>query len=155
MEKTLPRGLRNNNPLNIRWSKNEWLGKVKNNTDGAFEQFLTIEYGLRAAFLNIRTIIRRRAQQNLSTNIKQLVHVWAPESDHNNEMSYVITIAKKTGLQPNDIVNVKNKTFMCLLVYGMAWVEVGTALTMFNISSAYDLAFGATHPHELPQPENY
>lgn len=148
----LPRGIRNNNPLNIRKSETAWLGKVRNNTDGAFEQFTTIEHGLRAAFLNIRTIIRRRANQNLTTNVKQLVHIWAPADDGNNEIAYAATVAAKTGIQPLDIIVIKNKTFMCLLVYGMAWVEVGIPLNMFDISAAYDLAFGTTPPRDLPQP---
>jgi hypothetical protein len=33
-----PRGIRNNNPLNIRIG-NDWQGERKPNTDGAFEQF--------------------------------------------------------------------------------------------------------------------
>jgi hypothetical protein len=38
----LPRGIRNNNPLNIRLNPdNRWQGRVspKLNSDGAFEQF--------------------------------------------------------------------------------------------------------------------
>ena len=42
MNTTLPRGYRNNNPLNIRYSRNNtWIGKVTPNTDGAFEQLLS------------------------------------------------------------------------------------------------------------------
>ena len=37
---TLPRGYRNNNPLNIRInSANNWAGKVSPNNDGNFAQF--------------------------------------------------------------------------------------------------------------------
>jgi hypothetical protein len=48
----LPRGIRNNNPLNIRLNPdNAWQGKVppKHNSDGAFEQFEDPIMGLRAA----------------------------------------------------------------------------------------------------------
>ena len=38
-----PRGIRNNNPLNIRVGNN-WQGERKPNTDGAFEQFTTMQY---------------------------------------------------------------------------------------------------------------
>lgn len=140
---TTPRGLRNNNPLNLRISSNPWLGKVKNNTDGAFEQFTSIEYGLRAAMRNISTIVTRRRRQQLLTTVKDLVHVWAPAADNNNEAAYVKTIADKTGIQPNDEVNIKNRNFLCLLVYGMAWAENGQALSKWRIDSAYTLAFGA------------
>ena len=145
----LPRGIRNNNPLNLRISNNPWLGKVKNNTDGAFEQFTAIEYGLRAAFRNIQTIVKRRERNHLTTTIKDLIHIWAPASDGNNETVYCKTIADKTALQPNDTINLKSKNFMCLLVYGMAWQENGQAVSMGRIESGYYLAFGPNDPRQL------
>ena len=51
-----PRGLRNNNPLNIIKSENiNWKGEVKPSTDRNFAQFETKEYGLRAALCLLRT----------------------------------------------------------------------------------------------------
>ena len=44
---TIPRGIRNNNPLNIRIG-NQWLGERANPNDPAFEQFVAMEYGIRA-----------------------------------------------------------------------------------------------------------
>lgn len=49
----LPRGIRNNNPLNIKIG-NDWKGEVPN-TDGTFEQFESMEYGLRAELLSSST----------------------------------------------------------------------------------------------------
>ena len=46
----LPRGIRNNNPLNIRRSKDQWQGLRAQQTDAQFCQFETLEYGWRAAF---------------------------------------------------------------------------------------------------------
>ena len=46
----LPRGIRNNNPLNIRRSKDQWQGMKKEQTDSAFCQFENLAYGWRAAF---------------------------------------------------------------------------------------------------------
>lgn len=145
----LARGIRNNNPLNIRISRNDWLGKVVNNTDGAFEQFSSQEYGLRAAFINIRTIVRRRAASKQATRVRELIHIWAPAADNNNEHYYCKTIADKTGIQPTDKVNLYDKNFMCLLVYGMAIVECGTLLNMARISNAYDMAYGKRDPLQL------
>ena len=55
------RGIRNNNPFNIRYSNNNWLGKVEyyKNSDKAFEQFLDIDYGLRAGIQLLRGYISR------------------------------------------------------------------------------------------------
>lgn len=138
----LPRGIRNNNPLNLRISNNPWLGKVTNNTDGAFEQFTTMEYGIRAAMRNVKTIVQRRAKLGLKTNVSQLIHVWAPASDGNNERVYCKTIADKTGIQPYDEISIDDKNFFCLLIDGMAYQENGQAIPMDKISSAYVLAFG-------------
>ena len=51
--KKLPRGLRNNNPLNIRKGAQRWQGQTGN--DGAFCIFESMEYGYRAAFRLLHT----------------------------------------------------------------------------------------------------
>ena len=61
----LPRGIRNNNPLNIRLNPdNRWQGKVppKHNSDGAFEQFHDPIMGLRAAAVLLIAHYDRRPQ---------------------------------------------------------------------------------------------
>ena len=47
----IPRGIRNNNPLNIRRSKDQWQGMKKTQSDSSFCQFETFEDGWRAAFV--------------------------------------------------------------------------------------------------------
>ena len=47
----LPRGIRNNNPLNIRrTAKDQWKGLRAQQTDASFCQFESLDYGWRAAF---------------------------------------------------------------------------------------------------------
>ena len=53
MKKT--RGLKNNNPLNIRHSKDQWQGARKEQTDKAFVQFESMAYGYRAAWKTLET----------------------------------------------------------------------------------------------------
>jgi len=50
-EVKLPRGIRNNNPLNIRKSADKWQGLSTLQEDKEFFQFETIEWGWRAAFV--------------------------------------------------------------------------------------------------------
>ena len=45
----LSRGLRNNNPLNIRHSADKWEGTRIVQTDKSFVQFTSMAYGYRAA----------------------------------------------------------------------------------------------------------
>ena len=51
MKDNLPRGLRNNNPLNIRKNqKTHWLGQCDVSNDRDFVKFKSMPYGYRAAF---------------------------------------------------------------------------------------------------------
>jgi hypothetical protein len=80
----LLRGIRNNNPLNIRLSPdNRWQGRVapRLNSDGAFEQFQDPIMGLRAAAVLLITHYDRR---HLDT-IRKLVQVWAPPNENDTE----------------------------------------------------------------------
>ena len=46
----MTRGLRNNNPLNIRKNSTKWQGLSATQTDKSFFQFTSMAYGYRAAF---------------------------------------------------------------------------------------------------------
>lgn len=141
MQTNLPRGIRNNNPLNLRISNNQWLGKVANNTDGSFEQFTTLEHGLRAGIINIGTIVSRRRKQKLKTNVSDLIHIWAPASDGNNEKTYVQTVTKISLIQPTDEIIPHNKNQICRLVQAMAYVECGQRINFGRIENAYAMAY--------------
>ena len=51
----MPRGLRNNNPLNIRRSADRWEGARVEQTDPAFVQFENMSYGYRAAWKTLES----------------------------------------------------------------------------------------------------
>ena len=76
----LPRGIRNHNPLNIRKSKDQWKGMAEVQTDRAFVQFKSLEWGWRAAFyLLTRTYYHK---YRLYT-IRAIVSRWAPPNENN------------------------------------------------------------------------
>ena len=92
----LPRGIRNNNPLNIRRSKDQWKGLSKTQNDRSFCQFESLEYGWRAAFyLLTRTYYHK---YRLYT-IRGIVSRWAPSSENNTE-AYIANVARLTGIAP-------------------------------------------------------
>lgn len=130
-----PRGIRNNNPLNIRVSSTKWVGKCLGNTDGAFEQFQTLEYGLRAAIINIRTYIKRDHVDMIRTIISK----WAPESDGNNVSAYVSVVCKKANLEPSTRVRLNDKNIICRLVWAMAYVECGEEISFGRVENAWAL----------------
>lgn len=121
MDKKLPRGYRNNNPLNIRInSANNWEGKVTNNTDGVFEQFVAMEYGYRAAMKLIQNYITK---YDLNT-VGQIIGKWAPDSE-NDTASYISRVSSTTGWLPTKEIDPYSMQDICDLVYAMAIVENG------------------------------
>ena len=54
----LTRGLRNNNPGNIRINGDLFQGEVRPSKDKSFKQFETMAYGYRAMFVILRNYIR-------------------------------------------------------------------------------------------------
>ena len=91
---TTPRGIRNNNPLNIRKSKDKWKGLRAQQQDAAFCQFENMEWGWRAAFwLLTRTYYHT---YRLFT-IRTIIQKWAPPHENNTE-SYIANVSKMTGI---------------------------------------------------------
>lgn len=131
----LPRGYRNNNPLNIRINNaNNWQGKVTPNTDGAFEQFSSMAYGFRAAFVLIRNYINN---DGLNT-VQAIISKWAPNNE-NNTAGYISTVCVITGFSPGTIINPYNETQMCKLVFAMAIKENGYAPNMSDVVAGWNL----------------
>lgn len=134
MKSTEPRGLRNNNPLNIRIG-NTWLGEVPNPTDSEFEQFVSPVYGLRAAFCILRRYIRRYHKDT----VRSIVSTWAPANENQTDM-YVGYVAKRLGIDPNAKIDYDDKETMCSLVRAMAKYECGQEVPSDLILQGYDKA---------------
>lgn len=132
--KQLPRGLRNKNPLNIRIG-NVWLGEVREPTDKEFEQFMTMGYGCRAAFILFRRYIRR---YGLNT-IGQLVSRWAP-SNENNTRAYINAVCSYMKCSEDTILMYEDMPQMIRLFNAMCKVENGTTLDENVIISGYKMA---------------
>lgn len=128
---TLPRGYRNNNPLNIRLVKsNDWLGRATPNTDGVFEQFKTMPYGYRAALKLMRNYIASGY-----TTIGTIIGHWAPPSENDttsyiNDVCNIINRQFGENVTPFDYVAQNNKDLLCKMAYAMSIIENGnTAAT--------------------------
>ena len=95
----LPRGIRNNNPLNIRRSKDQWQGLRAQQTDASFCQFESLEYGWRAAFyLLTRTYYHK---YRLYT-IRMIINKWAPPNENLTE-TYIQNVSRLTGIAPDEM----------------------------------------------------
>ena len=114
----MTRGMRNNNPLNIRLSaENKWVGKVLPNTDGKFEQFRSLRYGIRAAAL----LLGKYYYHYRINTINGIVARWAPMSENHTDL-YAGAVCKMTGLAGNQPLKPNQLTDV---LYAMARVECG------------------------------
>lgn len=93
MEKFIPRGIRNNNPGNIKKNDIEWEGLSAIQTDNTFFQFTNPIYGIRALTKILRTY---RDKYDLK-NIWAIINRYAPPSENDTE-AYKNFVTKKTGL---------------------------------------------------------
>lgn len=93
----LPIGLRNNNPGNLRPTGEKWQGQT--GVAGGFMTFDTMVNGVRAFFVELHTDIHRNGKNTLRKRVGE----YAPPSENNTD-SYLASMSKLTGLQPDDYI---------------------------------------------------
>lgn len=132
------RGIRNNNPLNIR-KGSTWRGEIPVQTDTQFEQFESMQMGIRAGLKLIRNHVTGFGGQRRPFNtIAKLIRVWAPASENDTE-SYIRSVSRQLGVRSSCIINPYDRKFMAQLAQAMATVECGQQLPLDIFLSAYDL----------------
>lgn len=102
------RGIRNNNPGNLVKTATPWQGKVPHseNTDSRFEQFTSVEMGLRALMKNVQSHIKRG-----KNTLEKLINIWAPTFE-NNTQRYINYVSRKTGFSPSEIIDADKQTLL-------------------------------------------
>lgn len=134
-----PRGLRNNNPLNIRKSrKTTWVGQSEKQEDRAFVQFCSMAYGYRAAF---KVLQNYRVLYDCMT-LRQYIHRWAPPIENNTD-AYVSSVARTAGVNPDALLPSprKGRAVWVKIVAGMHLVENGMMPVVSRIEEGWELAF--------------
>ena len=134
----IPRGIRNHNPLNIRRSKDQWKGMAEVQTDSAFVQFESLEWGWRAAFwLLTRTYYHT---YRLFT-IRAIIQKWAPPMENKTE-AYIANVSKLTGIEPDEPIGIPGDqpARWMMVAAAMAIQETGTtALDYFAMLRGWGL----------------
>lgn len=134
----LPRGIRNNNPLNIR-KGSTWKGEKKIQTDPTFEQFETLQYGIRAGLKLIQNHVSGfNGSRPPRNTIRKLISVWAPPSENATE-SYIMFVCQHVFKLPSDIIHADDKKLICAIARAMAFVECGQWIAPEQFESAYNL----------------
>lgn len=133
MKKKLPRGLRNNNPLNIRISTDKFVGEIQPSGDKAFKQFDTMAHGYRAAFRVLRTYINNYK----CDTIRKIISRWAPETE-NHTLAYVMTVSDRAGISPDEPISADNREMMIRIVAAMSYVENGIEAEMVDVIDGWE-----------------
>ena len=107
-----PRGIRNNNPGNIRGGGDQWQGATGVD-DLGFVRFSDPVYGVRA----MARVLSTYQTKYLLVSIRQIVERWAPTSENNTE-SYIQYVAAKTGIDENEYISEENyPALIAALIY--------------------------------------
>ena len=81
-----PRGIRNNNPGNIRLGTSSWVGMSDNQLDKDFVVFSEAKYGIRA----LARILMHYSSEGIHT-VRGIINRWAPSSENNTD-AYIKTV---------------------------------------------------------------
>lgn len=89
--------IRNNNPGNIRASKDKWQGMTGKDSRG-FVIFNDLDHGYRALYKLLITYINTG-----SNTIRKAITRWAPPKENDTD-SYIRFVSRKTNLDPDTII---------------------------------------------------
>lgn len=133
MNKSLARGIRNNNPGNIRKTNDSWLGLSDVQDDPKFFQFKTMAYGIRA----MACILLTYQQKYEIRTIRDIINRYAPEKE-NATANYVACVAAKTGFHQHDRLDMHDYQTLKKLLRAMVWFEVGATASKHVYESDLD-----------------
>ncbi|MDH0055733.1 structural protein [Pantoea ananatis] len=116
------RGIRNNNPGNIRWG-DEWKGLVPEGqrTDESFCQFKAPEFGIRAMIIILRNYQSKYGLKTITGIIKR----WAPPNE-NDTQAYIRSVAQATGTDADKPIDLTDSRKLFPLLQAIIKHENGT-----------------------------
>ena len=112
-----PRGMKLNNPLLVKKSKQDWIGKLKENPDRSFEAFEYYWQGVHAA---IRIIQKYYFEDNANT-IEKLIFKFARPGTE--VTPFIQAVAIGAGLRPRQVFRF-NRDTMYLIINEIARYEL-------------------------------
>lgn len=130
---TIPRGLRNNNPGNIRITKDKWQGLSEKQTDGSFFQFVAPMWGYRALIRTLQNYRRRHGCQTIADFIRR----WAPENE-NNTSGYIKRVCTEMQVPSTFVPDIEDKDTMCAFAAAISLVENGVPAVMSDITEGWN-----------------
>lgn len=112
------RGIRNNNPGNIRVSKDQWEGMTGD--DGAFVTFDSPESGVRALGKNLLSYGRQGYD-----SIEKIINRWAPPNE-NDTQAYINSVVAATGIPATQSLDLSDPDTLSSLAQAISFHETGS-----------------------------
>jgi len=119
----LPRGIRNNNPGNIRRTSIQWEGMQTFQNDDAFVQFDSATYGFRAM-----TRILRSYQRRGLVSVRDIISTYAPSTENKTD-NYIRFVAERLNVSPD--LPLELETVMVDLIQAITAFENGPLFADF------------------------
>lgn len=130
----MARGLKNNNPLNIRHNSDTFVGEVKGD-DKAFKSFERMSFGYRAAFVTLHTYLAKYGRDT----IEKIIRAWAPPEDNNNTEIYIATVEKQSGIARDKVLTKTSGEDYIKIVAAMSKVENGKPAIIKDVEDGFEL----------------
>lgn len=133
----IPRGIRNNNPGNIRNSDAaDWKGEVPASVkkDRSFEEFKDMKHGYRAL---IKLLQNYRKLHGCRT-MADFINRWAPRTE-NDTNAYIRTVCREMQVPTTYVPDVNDRTTMCSFAAAISLVENGIPAVMADVFGGWDL----------------
>lgn len=138
------RGLRNNNPGNIRKNNIVYPGEVVPSRDDSFKQFKSMAYGYRAIFVLLYTYQKK---YHLHT-IAEIISRYAPAIENHTE-AYINAVSKWSGTPATSHITSTNGDVMIPIVAAMSRVENGIPAVMADVERGWQLFIADYRNHLL------
>lgn len=121
MNQKPPRGIRNNNPGNIRHGEN-WQGLNPNGKkiDPYFCVFQTPVAGIRAL---AKVLINYKKLYGLNT-VRQMISRYAPPNE-NQTTAYVQSVARQLGVLPDVVIDIEERGVLTVFIKAIIRMENG------------------------------
>jgi len=126
---SLPRGARNNNPLNV--TGTGWAGQT--GSDGRFATFATADAGRAAADQNLQAY---HGKHGIDT-VAGVVSRWAPPNE-NDTAAYIDRVSRKLGVDPNARLGLADAGARSQLLDAMSEHETPGSIAPVDLKSISD-----------------
>ena len=125
----LPRGIRNNNPGNLRRTADKWLGLAAAQTDPEYFQFERPEFGLRA----MGVVLLNYFERHKLNTVRAIVARYAPAHENPTD-SYIDHVAARLRVGPDEPFDVRAR--LLALMRAMVIQENGAAAARLHVTPA-------------------